>query len=195
MNVIPDDVANKLVEVVCAEAERVGYLNFTKPQSATFMEALVQMPNVGGVLLNYMEKGAVKTYIKDAILHDYTDKKKAEQVPTAETLLEWSKKRFNLPDLALVENINQAWYKIMLFASHSTKSYVVVADGSYKQWGIAVQKALIYCAEKPFAKKIGFTTHLVLSLYCRGTPVSHIEKAILKTALDFLNGAYRLYGE
>lgn len=137
----------------------------------------------------------VKTYIKDAILHDYTDKKKAEQVPTQEVLWEWCKKRLELPDLVLVENINQPWYKIMLFASHSSKTYVVVSDGSYKQWGIAVQKALLYCAEKPFAKKIGVTIRLVLSLYCRGTPVSHIEKEMLATALNFLNGKYRLYGE
>jgi len=195
MNVIPDDVANQLVDVVYKEADRVGYLTFTKPQSAAFMEALVQMPTVGGVLLNYMERAAVKTYVKDSILHDYTDKKKAGQVPTADELLDWCKKKLAMPDLMIVENIDKAWTKIMLFVSHTAKQYVLVADGSYKQWGIAVQKALTYRAGKPFASKEGYTTQLVLSLYCKGTPVSHVEKVALTKALEYLHGHYRFYGE
>ena len=195
MNVIPANVANKLVEVVYKEADRVGYLTFTKPQSATFMETLVEMPNVGGVLLQYMERAGVKTYIKDSILHDYTDKKKAGQIPSVGVLLEWCREHLSLSDLAIVENVDKPWTKIMLFVSLSAKQYVLIADGSYKLWGTAVQKALTYRADKPFAEKEGYTTKLVLSLYCKGTPISHVERIALAKALEYLNGTYRLYGE
>ena len=195
MNIIPDEVAKAVSDVVWSEADKIGYLTCTKPQSAAFMEALVQMPNVGGVLLNYMQRAVVKTYIKDSILHDYTDKMKASKVPNLETLRDWCRTALAIPDLEVLENIDKPWTKISVFSSIAARTYVVVVDGSFKQWGTALQKALTYMVDKPFATRIGFTVRLGLSLYCKGTPISRIERVELYKALSFIGGIYRLYGE
>ena len=195
MIAIPDSVLKKVMAFVFAKADEVGYLTFTKPQSGVFMDSLVKMPEVGGVLASFMEKGRVKTYIKDAILHDYTDTKKAEQVPTTDDFIRWCQEKYNMKDVVVLDNINKPWTKIMLLVSHSAQTYFVVVDGSYKQWGTAMQKALEYMVGKPFANRIGISVRIVLSLYCKGTPVSHIEKANLSKALEFVGGAFRLYGQ
>lgn len=195
MIVIPDKVLQGVKDFVFAKADEVGYLTYTKPQSSAFMDSLVHMPEVGGVLGSFIEKGKVKTYIKDVILHNYTDNKKAERVPTEKDLICWCQEYYKISDVVMLDNIDQSWKKIMLLFSNSTKTYFVVADGSYKQWGVAMQKALEYIVDKPFANRVGATIRVVLSLYCKGTPVSHVEKIYLNKALEFMGGAFRLYGE
>ena len=195
MMTIPENVIQEIMTIVYAKADEVGYLTFTKPQSGAFMDVLVQMPEVGGVLSSFMEKGKVKTYIKDAILHDYTDKKKLEQVPNAESFVKWCREKYGMTDVGVMESIDKPWRKIALLISPSTKTYFVIADGSFKQWGVALQKALEYMSDKPFVYRIGNTVRIVLSLYCKGTPLSHIDKTQLAKALAFIGGSYRLYGE
>lgn len=195
MNYVPEDALTPITKKVWEEAERIGYLTCTKPQSRIFMETLVQRPDVGGVLANYMDKTAVKTYIKDGILHDYTDAMKAQSVPTKDNLIEWCKNQFNVDDFHVVEHINHDWKKILVLRSDSKDFYIIIVDGSFKQWGIAIQKALEYISDKPFAQQSSMPIHLVLSLYCKRKPVSHIEKMSLTKALSYIGGQYRLYGE
>ena len=49
-----------------------NYLGQSRKENGKLMAELVSMPEIGGVLSEYMAKSAIKTYIKDAIINAYS---------------------------------------------------------------------------------------------------------------------------
>lgn len=190
---IPVEVLNPIMQRAFKEADKIGYLNCSKPESGKFMEQLEAIPEIGGVLKEYMPKERVIRYIKDAILHDYTDKKKEEAQPPVKDVLEWCRKEFEIPTLQEIEHIKRPYHEVMLFRSTQANTYVVVADGSVMQWETALKKALVYLVDKPFTGQIGTMVRVVLSLYGRFKPVPKGEQVELKKALSLIGGTFRLY--
>ncbi len=67
----PRDVANKIKDLVFIEADEFCYLGKTRTENGKFLDDLVSKQEIGVVLVNYMKRAEVRTYIKDAILNRY----------------------------------------------------------------------------------------------------------------------------
>ena len=71
-NNMPKKVRDKIFKVVYKKADEFGYMECDRVQSGQFMDLLVDDPEVGLILIEYMPKERVRTYIKDTILNRYT---------------------------------------------------------------------------------------------------------------------------
>jgi hypothetical protein len=60
-------------------------MNKSRVDNGEFMENLMGHREVGVVLSQYMAKGAIKTYIKDAVLNRYMKDKKGEVLSECES--------------------------------------------------------------------------------------------------------------
>jgi len=73
---IPDAVRNSVIQKVFQIADAEGYMTNNRVESTRFIDRLVVKPEVGEVLLGFMEEKKVRTYIKDGILNQYTKLKR-----------------------------------------------------------------------------------------------------------------------
>lgn len=188
---IPKEISDPVKELVFAEADNVGYLSLSRPDSGAFMERLVANPNIGGIVAKYGPKEKVRTYIKDSILNRYSKDIASKARPR--NLVPIIKRNFGFSvNLADDSNSNG----ISLYKSSATHSvYIIVANGTYLKWESALRKALLYSPGKPFAENKKNKSHIFLTLFCSGKKVNSADKEHLKKALKICNATVYLYGE
>lgn len=75
---VPTEIAKQIKAVVFALADNHAYLAKSQPENRQFINNLLADDRVGKVLEQYLEKGAIKTYVKDAILNKYSKAKLRE---------------------------------------------------------------------------------------------------------------------
>ena len=61
-NSMPKKVRDKIFDTVYKKAEEFGYMSCDRAQSGHFMDLLVDDPEVGLILIDYMPKEKVRTY-------------------------------------------------------------------------------------------------------------------------------------
>lgn len=187
---VPDDIAKKIKECVFQEADCVNYLARSRTDNGNFLARLVAMPNVGGILSQYIKKAEVKTYIKDAILNRYSkDKTREERPDDLEPII------FEKIGVQAQFVEQEANSQISLFKSSSDACFVVVADGTVLKWETALRKALVYVASKPFSENAEASIKIVLTLFARHQKVSPSNLRHLEKALSICNAKPYIYGE
>ena len=89
MAALPKNIQSQVKEAVFREADEFGYMASGRIESGQFIDTLVEDPEVGRVLIEYMPKERVRTYIKDGILNAYTKKatNKALETSTPENTI------------------------------------------------------------------------------------------------------------
>ncbi len=68
---LPSRVQKRIREAVCQKADQHSYASQDRVKNGQFMDDLVDDPEIGGVLREYMNEARVRTYIKDGILNAY----------------------------------------------------------------------------------------------------------------------------
>ena len=81
---VPESKLKKVKSTIIKKADEFGYLTRSHIENGTFMDNLVNDPDVGGILKEYMPKESIRTYIKDGVLNAYT-KSKAKQIMSSYT--------------------------------------------------------------------------------------------------------------
>ena len=189
----PRDVANKIKDLVFIEADEFCYLGKTRTENGKFLDGLVSKQEIGGVLVNYMKRAEVRTYIKDAILNRYSkDKTKAARPADLSEII---KLNFGF-DASLIDTDSSA--KVCLYKAKivsSISDYVVVAEGTVLKWETALRKALLYVPGKPFSEQPNARIYILLNVFAQHKPISPSEKAFLEKALSQCNARIHIFGE
>lgn len=68
---IPDEVRDRLRELVWSRADELGWSGLTDIERARRYEQWTREPEIGGVLAHYMDARKVRVYIKDSLLKPY----------------------------------------------------------------------------------------------------------------------------
>jgi hypothetical protein len=134
-NLIPKEKANKIRELVYSKADARGLISCGRNENGKFMTSLVEDPEVGGVLSEYLDKSNIRTYIKDAIINGYTKNRKKEIIKrnSPEEIIQ---KVYSVS----VERI-QSVHDVTVCRSKSGKLFIV-SSGTFLKWESALRKAL-----------------------------------------------------
>lgn len=68
---VPDEVRERLKSLVWSRADSVGWQDLSPGDKTTYYENWTNDPEVGGILVRYIDKGQVRVYLKDSLLKDY----------------------------------------------------------------------------------------------------------------------------
>ena len=177
-NRLPDDVAQKVKRAVYKAADDQHYLAMNRVQSGNFMNQLVDRAEIGGKLADFMQRSAVRTYIKDTILNRYSKDKAQEACPDDVSSIIQS-----LMGMPVYHVGGDASVSLFRSASEdSGKDYVIVSDGTYTKWETALRKALLFAVTKPFRRNAS-RTHILLLLYSQGRVIAPADKKCVSEAL------------
>ncbi|MFC1806136.1 hypothetical protein ACFL09_04060 [Planctomycetota bacterium] len=138
---VPKSIRQQIDEVVAELADGHHYLASSRAENSVFMDQLVAHPRVGALLEQFMPKGAVRTYIKDAVLNKY------------------SKERRKLPR-DIRRQVSRAFGRIRGELAYDPRdgvslyqltggSLVAVARTSYEKWETGLRKLLLFIANAP----------------------------------------------
>lgn len=176
---IPKEVRKKIFETVDQRANEFGYLRCDRAQSGRFMDLLVDDPDVGGLLNDYMPKSKVRTYIKDTILNRY--KKMANSLALATMPAEIIIREVYGVAASFVCDIVSKGNVLSIF--HSEESYYVVSSGTVLKWETALRKALEIIASKQILTINGKTPFVCLKLSACSQAITDADKEFIQSAL------------
>lgn len=69
---VPNEIRQPLVDLLWREADRMGWIGLSDREKGACYESWVLDDRIGGVLTRYIDKGAVRVYIKDSLMKPYT---------------------------------------------------------------------------------------------------------------------------
>lgn len=173
---LPSQLQRKIKEAVFTQADAFGYAARNRTENSAFMDELISDPNIGGVLINYMEKEHIRTYIKDAILNAYTKKivREAQAQHTPEVIV----KKLYAVDATVIENKG----KITICCCGNY--LFVVSEGTVLKWETALRKALERIANLPDETLASKTIEICLKLAVTNSDISKGDKLLISKGLS-----------
>lgn len=140
---LPEDVREVIRQLVYELADQANYLAQGRIENGQFMTQLVNDPQVGGILREYMPEGEVKTYIKDAVLNRYAKEKRANAKDG------YSTEALIAESFGASVKIEEKGRVSLFRSTERTASYCVVGNGTSDKWETALRHALIYVTNLP----------------------------------------------
>lgn len=191
-NKVPDKVARAVKERVYELANECNYLALGRTKSGQFMNRLVEAPEVGGRLGEFMKRSEVRTYIKDAVLNRYSKDKTAEERPQdfkPIILREFGLKTKEIADMGK---------GVSLFKQcdeQPNRRYVIVAEGTFLKWETALRKALLCVGNLPVAEEQNTDIHILLCLFAQYKRITSADKKLIRKALWHSRATTHIFGE
>ena len=177
---LPNDIKKKVQEAVFRKADEFCYANCGRNESGMFMDRLVEDPEVGGVLKEFLPKERVRTYIKDGILNAYTKSltKSELRALTPERVINnvFGEKANVIQKLRMKQSV------AFVLRSDSGTIYVV-SEGSVLKWETSLRKALEIIANEPNLIVDGKSPLICLKLSLVRSSLTEAEKNHIITAL------------
>lgn len=177
---LPKNVQAKIKRVVFKKADEFGYIECGRIESGRFLDTLVDDPEVGRILIEYMPKERVRTYIKDGVLNAYTKSftKKALAASTPEKTI------YDLyGDIAaIIQECKGKQSGLYVLRSEDGKIYVV-SGGTVLKWETALRKALEIIANEPTLIVDNTAPAICLKLSLTGQSLTEADKAHIVSAL------------
>lgn len=179
-NSMPKRVREKVFDAVYEKADEYGYMECDRVQSGRFMDQLVEDPEVGVRLIEYMPKERVRTYIKDTILNRYTKmvNNRALAAKTPETTI----KELYGEDAAIIDSVTSRGDALTILRSEKGTIYVV-SGGTVLKWETALRKALEVIASKPTLTIDGKAPFVCLKLSTPTQALTEADKKSIQSAL------------
>lgn len=179
-NRLPNKTREKVFATVYIKATEFGYMECDRVKSGRFMDDLVDDPDVGVILSEYMPKERVRTYIKDTILNRYTKAEKekalAAMTPEATILKVYGK------EAAVISTITLKGNRLEILRSDENEIFVV-SNGTVLKWETALRKALETIANTPTLIVDDKHPSVCLKLSTSGTAMTDADKRIICYAL------------
>jgi len=173
---LPKEKAAQIKKLVYAKADAHGYISRSRSENGRFMTALVEDSEVGGVLSGYMEKGNIRTYIKDAILNGYTKSKK-RQILKGNSPTDTIQKIYSI-----ATNPIQISRDVAVCRSDEGRVFVV-SSGTLLKWETALRKALELIANEPKLSIEGKPPAICLQLAILNYGITDGDKILISGAL------------
>lgn len=179
-NSLPKAVQDKIRRVVYKKADEFGYMECGRSESGRFIDTLVENDEVGRVLIEYMPKERVRTYIKDAILNTYAKSltKKALATSTPERTISDS-----FGEKACVIQKGKGKQSGLFVLRSEAGAIFVVSGGTVLKWETALRKALDVIANEPNLTIGGKSPSICLKLSMEGQALTTADKTHISAAL------------
>lgn len=179
-NSLPKPVQAKIRKVVYKKADDFGYMECGRIESGRFLDMLVDDDEVGKVIIEYMPKERVRTYIKDGVLNAYTKAatKKALAASTPENVI---KNVFN-ETASVIQKGKGKQSGLSVLRAESGNIYVV-SGGTVLKWETALRKALEIIANEPNLTINGKAPSICLKLSLTGQSLTEADKTHISTAV------------
>lgn len=179
-NALPKDIQAKVKRAVYEKADKFGYMKCGRIESGRFLDVLVEDPDVGKIIIEYMPKERVRTYIKDGILNAYTKEatKKALAVSTPEKTIQTI---FNEKAFVIQEGKGKQCGLFVLRAESG--NIYVVSGGTVLKWETALRKALEIIANEPNLTIDNIAPSICLKLSLSGQSLTEADKAHIIAAV------------
>lgn len=179
-NSLPKPVQAKIKKVVFKKADEFGYMECGRIESGRFLDMLVDDVEVGKVIIEYMPKERVRTYIKDGVLNAYTKAatKKALAASTPENVI---KNVFN-ETASIIQAGKGNQSGLFVLRAESGRIYVV-SGGTVLKWETALRKALDKIANSPNLTINGKVPSICLKLSLSGQSLTEADKTHISTAV------------
>ena len=178
---LPTKIQKEIKKTVYEKADEIRYLECGRIRSGEFLDLLVTDPKVGCILIEYMPKERVRTYIKDGILNAYT--KEATKRALNESTPASTIKQIFHEDAFVIQEGKGKQKDLFVLRSTSGKIYVV-SGGTVLKWETALRKALEIIANEPNLVVDGKYPSVCLKLSMAGQALTESEKNHISTALS-----------
>ncbi|MBR4676072.1 MAG: hypothetical protein IKP00_16565 [Victivallales bacterium] len=182
--VLTPQAKQRIRQEIFRKADEVGYASSGRIDNGHFMDELVEDPNIGGVLKEYMSKEKVRTYIKDAVLNAYT-----KQI-TRKRLSHVSPEKIVETTLHVHAHIIQTGKgknsKVSVLRSDAGELFVV-SGGTLLKWETALRRAIEIIASQPGLSPEGKTPRICLTLAAYSQNLTEADKNYIITALQAIN--------
>ncbi len=179
-NALPKNVQEKIRRAVYKKADEFGYMECSRIESGRFIDTLVEDPDVGQILIEYMPKERVRTYIKDGVLNAYTKNlnKKALATSTPEKTVSDTYGE----NSDIIQRGKGKQSGLFVLRSEAGTIYVV-SGGTVLKWETALRKALDIIANEPNLTIEGKSPSICLKLSMQGQALTEADKKHIITAL------------
>lgn len=179
-NALPKSVQAKIREATYRKADEFGYMECGRVESGRFIDTLVNDPEVGCVLAEYLPKERVRTYIKDGVLNAYAKNltKKALATSTPEETISDV-----FHEIAFVIQRGKGKQGSLSVLRAESGTIYVVSGGTVLKWETALRKALDVIAGEPNLTVEGEPPRICLKLSVEGQSLTEADQRHIITAL------------
>jgi len=181
---IPNEPRKRIFTAVYKKADECGYMECSRIKSGEFMDSLVDEPDIGVKLTEYMPKERVRTYIKDTILNRYTKAKKEEMLKSLTP--EATVKKLYGVDTVFVDKIFAKGNRLDIMRAENGSIYIV-SSGTTLKWETALKKALLIVADRDSLKVNGTPPSICLKLSTGGEALTEADKNLIEKAVGIVN--------
>lgn len=180
-NNLPKAVRKEIFDAVYKKADEFGYMKCDRVQSGQFMDSLVDDPDIGARLGEYMPNERVRTYIKDTILNRYT--KNANSHALASITSEGTIKKVFGEEAAVIGNVTSKGNVLSILRASDTGNIFVVSSGTTLKWETALRKALEIIASRPNLTVNNKVPSICLKLSAANPTLTEADKEAIQSAL------------
>ena len=189
--VLTADKKEKVKRAIFDKADRFGYASCGRNNSGRFMDELVDDPEVGGVLKEYMTKERIRTYIKDGVLNAYT-KELARKVLRAASPTETIQQVYSV-ESSVIQKCKGKDTGVVVSRSENGRIFIT-SNGTVLKWETALRKALEIIAREPGLIVEGVTPTICLHLAVVSSDITGGEKQHIVDALNAISVKARFCG-
>ena len=179
-NRLPKQARAKVIKLVYEKADEYAYMECDRVKNGQFMDMLVEDPDVGGLLRQYMPKERVRTYIKDTILNRYT-KEATSRTLSSKTPEQIIKEEYG-ESSSVIQKVKGSAYDCHVLRSEAGNIFMV-SEGTLLKWETALRKGLEIIANEPNLTIEGKVPSLCLKLSLAGQSPTDADKKLIRTAL------------
>jgi hypothetical protein len=178
---LTDAQQKKIKKAIYKKADEFGYMTSGRIESGRFMDELVDDPDIGGVLKEYMTKERIRTYIKDGVLNAYTKAKNRSALST--TTPEATVENLFSLSASIIQRCNGKNSGVFVLRAENG-SIFVVSSGTTLKWETALRKALELIAREPRLSVEGKTPFICLQLSEASQELTEADRNHIRTALN-----------
>ena len=178
---LSDAQQKKIKKAIYKKADEFGYMTSGRIESGRFMDELVEDPEIGGVLKEYMSKERIRTYIKDGVLNAYTKAK--NKAALSGIMPESTVKRLLHYEAEIIQKCSGKNSGVSVLRSEAGR-IVVVSGGTALKWETALRKALEIIANEPGLTINNQTPEICLQLSEASQALTDADRNHIRTALN-----------
>ena len=175
---LPHDVSTKIKALVFAKADKFGYGSRTRTENGFFINSLVEDPEIGGVLGQYMRENQVRTYIKDGVLNAYAKaevRKKLNRISLESVVLQV----YHMEAGEVGKSGQTSIYR------SASNDLFLIHTGTYLKWETALRK-LLECVAANDKISEANSVNLCLLLTVSSGEMTFADQQQLEKALDYI---------
>ena len=168
--------------IIFERADAFGYVSRGRNDNGRFTDELVDDPNVGGVLREYMSKEKIRTYIKDGVLNAYT-KVRTKKILAAKSVTDTVLQMYSVSSTI----IQQDKYSGVSVCRSEDGSIFIISKGTVLKWETALRKALELIANEPSLIVNKAAPSICLHLAVASQDFTDGEKKHISSALEAIS--------